>query len=119
MGDKSAIDENEYVLEPYYEQGIDGYLWAFVNVYKSFYEGVKFLTGGENVRIFNTDHSIAFEGIIEIDTKSGWQPFPDDPKNGLPVALDHWVCWTCKGFTPNDWAELFFHWPSLHGEFIT
>lgn len=64
----------------------------------------------DHLKIYKSDGTVAFDGIIDQDHKAGWTEFPRNPGHGQPSALGYWIHWTQKDWNPDDWAALFFNY---------
>ncbi len=100
------------VLDGWFETGSEGTYWVLdtQNPKADFY-GLIFIEPGDHLKVFNEDGSVAFEGEIIPDFKTGWKQYPGnpDPKMGQQAVFscDWYVHWIQKGWKPDDWAKLF------------
>ncbi|MFA5987627.1 MAG: hypothetical protein WC797_03190 [Candidatus Paceibacterota bacterium] len=108
----------------FFETGCEGVRWYFFEDGKGWPECIKKLDDGDRLKVFGEKGEILFDGVIEQDREAGWQPYfhvlrklkgraytgDKDCYHGQPCALGHWVHWTQKGWSPDDWARLFFHY---------
>ncbi len=97
-------------LEPFFETGTEGIIWSLTEDNKSGYDALVIIDEGDHLKIFNSENTVAFDGVIRKDYKAGWTEFPRNPGHGQPSALGHWIHWTQKGWNPDDWAALFFNY---------
>lgn len=104
------------VLEGFFETGTEGVIWIVYEDGFSGYEGIRVIEEGDTLTIFDYDQKVLFSGVIKMDRKTGWQPYPLNPKHGQPVALGMWVHWIQEGFKPDAWATFFFKDPPLRAE---
>jgi hypothetical protein len=106
------------ILEGFFETGTEGTIWSLVQDDIEGYDALVFLEEGDRIQIFNPDETLLYDGVIEEDHDTGWVEYPLNPGFGQPAALGMWIHWTQAGFTPDDWAGLFFHNPPLRAEVI-
>lgn len=97
------------VLEPYFETGCEGTVWAVMEDGKQGYEGLHIIKEGDHLVIFGENNEILFDGNIVCDHQIGWEEYPLNPGHGQPSALGYWIHWTQQGWQSDDWAKLFFH----------
>ncbi len=94
------------VLEPYFETGTEGTIWAVQEDGKKGYDGLHILHPLDELTIYK-NNKVIFKGKIFPDYKIGWQKYPLNPGDGQPCALNHWIHWTQIGWSPDKWASLF------------
>lgn len=103
-------------LEGFFETGTEGIIWTLIKDNLKGYEALETIQEGDQLKVFNPDGSVAFDGIIKADFEIGYMEYPLNPGYGQPCALGMWIHWTQSGFQPDDWAKLFFHDPPLRAE---
>lgn len=127
------------VLAEWSETGTEGMVWTIEDTSVTEpYMGMKIISNGMHLKVFNHDNSIAFDGVIDQDKEAGWTHYPyylqeiaktrkitqedlDLLKTngfGQPSALGYWIHWTQRGWNPDDWARLFLADPPLRVEII-
>ena len=96
------------LLDGFFETGSEGTHWV-LDIGK---KDPIFIKPGDHLKVFNEDGSVAFEGKIIPDYKTGYMKYPRNPKYGQQAVLGGWwVHWIQKGWQPDDWAKLFIkHW---------
>lgn len=97
------------VLEAYNDIGTNEYHWAMLkDDVEDPFDAIVFIGLGDVLSIYDHDGSTKlFEGKIIPDYKSGWRKRHTADKAGVIEAMGQRVCWTQKGWTPDDWAGLF------------
>jgi hypothetical protein len=98
------------ILAPSFETGDEGTCWILSEDGKSGYDAEVNLDNGDHLKIFNSDGTVAFDGVIDQDHEAGWTEYPRNSGHGQPSALGIWILWTQKGWNPDDWAALFFNY---------
>lgn len=89
------------------EQGFEGLReWIFVEDGKKGWESLNLLQAGDYLIIYNKNNSIAFEGKIQPDSKTGRKRVHGTNDRYIP-ALNIAVRWVQKGWKPDDWAKMF------------
>lgn len=64
------------------------------------------IEAGDHLKVFTEDGLVLFDDIINPDYRAGWTELLSG--YGAPRALGRSVCWTQRGWEPDDWAKLFF-----------
>lgn len=103
-------------LYGFFETGTEGTLWVLLKDDMKGYEAIESIREGDHLKVFGTTNEVVFDGIIKEDAKTGWMEYPLNPGYGQPAALGYWIHWTQAGWTPDDWAKLFFTTPNLRAE---
>jgi len=106
----------------WWETGTEGAIWALDEDGKTGYEAMQVIDEGDQLKIYDENGKVLFDGIIEPDKQIGWTEYPLNPGHGQPLALGFWIHWTQKGWQPDDWAALFlreeFGKTPLRGELV-
>lgn len=96
--------------DTWFETGSEGVYWVVRTnePYKNLlYHEYEMLNNGDKVTIYDDNGVVYFDGIIEQDTETGYQPYPMNPQWGQQCAAGMWVHWIQSGFEPDDWGRLF------------
>ncbi len=93
-------------LVAFAETGTEGYMWMLHEDGKVGYEGLVSIDGGDQLKIYRDDESIAFNNIIRPDHRV-WDAYRENPKDS---KLGCWMHWAQRGWDPNRWAALFFNY---------
>jgi len=112
------MNEFKGILYGWFETGTEGVVWTLTEDGKQGYEAMKELRTSDNLKVFAEDGSVLFDGVIDEDTETGYEPYPMNPEFGQPCALGYRVHWTQRGWQPDDWAALFMRGdrPQLRAE---
>jgi len=83
-------------------------MWALIKDERTKKENkpLELIEAGDYLVIYNLDNSIIFRGKIIPDYKTGQRKCVISGKM-KQSAFDVWICWTQKGWKPEDWASLF------------
>jgi hypothetical protein len=78
-------------LEPFYETGTEGVIWAVYEDGKSGYEGLHLMEDGDHLTVWNDEGVVIFQGKIDLDREVGWMPFPWTGKPHEPGFFCKWI----------------------------
>ena len=98
------------IIFAWFETGQEVYQWAFVEDVEVGLGSLYILRPGDHLEILTEGGLRIFSNTLKPDYKIGHQKIPGT-KIRQPVALDHLIDWTQKGFLPDEWAKFFFHEP--------
>lgn len=82
-------------------------IWSFEEVPFKGYEGLHPLKNGDKITIFAKDNSILWDGVIDLEYETGYQPYPMNPQYGQQCALGYWVRGNQRGMAIEVWAKMF------------
>ena len=106
-------------LMDFFETGTEGVIWSVQQTDVRGYAGLHTIKAGDALTVYNEDGSVRWEGVIEPDYEVGWTRFPQNPQHGQQVSCGRWVHWIQRGFTPDEWGDLFFrHGARLRGRLV-
>jgi hypothetical protein len=95
-------------LEPFFETGTEGVIWAVYEDGKQGYDGLNSLKDGDRLKIFASDDSILWEGIVQLEYKRRYRPYPLNPQYGQQEVLGYWVHGFQENLDPEVWGKMFF-----------
>lgn len=97
------------VLIPFFETGTEGILWALEeHPPKGGYEGLHILKDGDYLTVFGDSGEIIWEGTIKLEYKTGYRPYPLNPKYGQQAVFGCWIHGNQEGMDLEEWASMFF-----------
>lgn len=79
--------------------------WNLLEDGKTGWDAHIVIEAGDHLKVFSEDGRVLFDGVIDPDYRTGWTELL--PGYGTPRALGCSVCWTQRGWEPDDWARLF------------
>jgi nicotinate-nucleotide adenylyltransferase len=91
------------------EQGSEGESWVLQEPHPKFaFDGFHLLRSGDHLTVYNEDGSIIWQGVINLEYKTGWHEYPRNPPHGQQAVFGRWVHGNQRGFKNiEDWAEMF------------
>ena len=97
-------------LESYWETGTEGVRWALEEDGKPGYDGLHALRDGDRLTVYADDegNTVLWEGVVELEYKRLWRPYPMNPESGQQAIFGHWVHGFQAGLEPDVWARWFF-----------
>ena len=101
-------------LEPYFETGTDGTIWAVYEDGKEGYDGLHILKKGDNLIIFQPENPgiVIWEGNIDLEYERNYHPYPMNPQYGQQAIYGVWVHGFQRDVLPEEWGTWFFkHYP--------
>lgn len=94
------------LLSGWFETGTEGTVWTVQEPGKG-YDGMHILEAGDFLQVKDPGGKVIFEGVIDPDRDKNWEPHWPGASHGQPLVRGVWVHWTQRGWTPEDWADLF------------
>jgi hypothetical protein len=91
----------------YFETGCEGVIWSIEDDSRFGRDAMETICEGDYLTIVDQLGKPLWKGMIRCDKRTGWCPYPMNPKLGQQSALGHWVHWIQKGFKPDAWASYF------------
>src|ERR1035437_4635359 len=101
-------------LEPFFETGTEGIIWAVYEDGKEGYNGLHILKKGDSLTIFSPENPeiVEWEGDIDLEYERNYQPYPMNPEYGQQVIDGLWVNGIQRDVVPHIWGKWFFnHYP--------
>ena len=98
----------EGFLTAYAETGTEGVHWALEEDPFWSHQPLHVLKNGDHLTVYNDDGSVLWDGIIDLEYKTGYQRYPRNPEHGQQAVFNHWVHGNQCGFRLEDWAAMFF-----------
>lgn len=98
------------MLDGWFETGSEGVCWILDRKLGSKTGetgGLVFIKFGDRLKVWGEDGRVVFDDMIIPDFKTGWKPYPANPKEGQQQALGYWIHWVQTGWQPDAWASLF------------
>ena len=95
-------------LEAFFETGTEGVYWAMIDPALPGYDGLWSLEAGDRLRVIDTDDTVLWDGVIQLEYKRNWEPYPRNPEYGQQAVLGYWVHGLQEGVDPDQWAGMFF-----------
>lgn len=97
------------ILDPFFETGTEGVVWAVDDPRKHGYDGLNYLENGDRLVVFEVDGvTIRWEGKVGLEYKRRWRPYPMNPEYGQQEVLGMWVHGFQRDLDPEVWARMFF-----------
>lgn len=97
------------VLEPFFETGTEGVVWSVYDPRKRGYEGLNQLQNGDHLTVYEPDGvTIRWKGVVRLEYKRNYRPYPMNPKYGQQEVLGYWVHGLQRTLEPEAWARMFF-----------
>jgi len=102
-------------LDPFFETGTEGVIWAVYDDTKEGYAGLNCLTRGDYLTIFDPEdtNKVIWEGNIDLEYERNYHPYPMNPQYGQQAIGGFWVHGIQRGVDPDTWGKWFFkHYPA-------
>ncbi|MCW8900213.1 MAG: hypothetical protein OQK75_10725 [Gammaproteobacteria bacterium] len=95
-------------LEPYFKTGTEGIIWS-VQIDILGYEGLYKLKDGDELIIYTKNRcAICWKGIVQLEYKRLYTPYPENPQYGQQLIFNRWVHGFQDSLQPHIWAKWFF-----------
>lgn len=95
-------------LDPFFETGTEGVIWSIYDENEDGYNSLHCLKDGDYLEVYNEDNSILWSGIIKLEYKRRYRPYPMNPQYGQQEVFGYWVHGFQHNIEPEFWAEMFF-----------
>lgn len=96
------------VLDAFWETGTEGVIWSVaVDGYEG-YDSLFCLKDGDGLKIYGKDGEAVWTGVVKLEWKRNWQPFPMNPQYGQQAVLGYWVHGLQEDVEPEIWVRWFF-----------
>ena len=96
-------------LEPYWETGTEGVLWALEDDRGHIREALHILKNGDYLKVFNDDNQVYWEGTIQLEYERNYQSYPMNPQYGQQALLGYWIHGLQYNLEPEFWGKMFFN----------
>lgn len=95
-------------LEAFAETGTEGYIWTLYDDTKVGHYGLNFLQDGDHLTIYHpTQRQIVWQGNVDLEYETNYQPFPLNPEYGQQAVNGMWVHGVQRDVVPETWASWF------------
>ena len=94
-------------LDPFYETGTEGVIWAIVDDERYGIESLVPLLDGDYIFIEDLEGDIIWEGVVKLNYRTNWRERSDDGY-GQQSVLGYWVHGLQEDIEPETWATWFF-----------
>ena len=96
------------LLDPYFETGTEGVVWAVTLPGMLGYDQLLCLEGGDELLVYDELGSVAWQGIVSLEYERRYRPYPTNPEFGQQEAFGAWVHGFQEDVDPETWARWFF-----------
>lgn len=94
-------------LDPFFETGTEGVIWSFYEDGKNGYDGLNSLKNGDALKVYSSDDSILWEGIVNLEYKRRYRQYPLNPQYGQQEIFGYWVHGFQENLEPEVWGKMF------------
>lgn len=95
-------------LEAYFETGTEGIIWS-VQIDSLGRDGLYLLKNGDELIVYTKDRrAIVWKGIVQLEYKRLYRPYPNNPQYGQQIINGRWVHGFQDSLQPHVWAKWFF-----------
>lgn len=96
-------------LDPFFETGTEGVMWAVTDEDNDGYESLHILRSGDHLAIYDTDDctNLVWYGNIDFEYERNNRPLPYNPGQFRQAVLGYWVHGLQKDVEPETWATWF------------
>lgn len=98
------------LLEPYFETGTEGVLWAIIDDKKKGYDSLNILKKGDMLAVFADAkrETVLWQGVVDLEYERNKHPHPLNPNYVQQAVGGYWVHGLQKTLEPEVWADMFF-----------
>lgn len=96
-------------LEPFWETGTEGVLWALDDKKTKDYQSLHILKNGDYLKVFDSNNQVHWEGEIQLEYERNYRSFPMNPQYGQQALLGCWIHGLQNNLEPEFWGKMFFN----------
>lgn len=105
---EDGMNKFEGKLEPFWETGTEGVLWALEDNVNKGYDSLHILKNGDQLTVWDDDGFALWHGVIDLEYETRKRPFPMNPQYSQQEIFGHWIHGLQRDADPETWAKMFF-----------